>query len=35
VFSESVLLPGRIPRRCMSSLKDVIVSSCAIFGSAT
>ena len=31
--SESVLLPGRIPRCTMSSLNDVIVSSCAIFGS--
>ena len=28
-------LPGRIPRRVMSSLKEVIVSGSAIFGSAT
>src|SRR5918993_455377 len=33
--SDSVLLPGRIPRCTMSSLNDVIVSSCAIFGSRT
>ena len=33
--SSSVRLAGTIPRRCMSSVKDVIVSSCAIFGSLT
>ena len=32
---RSVLLAGRIPRLRMSSLKEVIVSSCAIFGSLT
>ena len=35
VVSESVRLAGRMPRRRMSSLNEVIVSSCAIFGSRT
>ena len=35
VSSESVRLPGRMPRVRMSSLNEVIVSSCAIFGSLT
>ena len=34
-LDESVRLPGRIPRRRISSLNDDIVSSCAIFGSLT
>ena len=35
-FSEDMTrLPGRIPRRVMSSLKEVMVSGSAIFGSAT
>src|SRR5438876_3018341 len=33
--SSSVSLAGRNPRLRMSSVKDVIVSSCAIFGSLT
>ena len=33
--SSSVRLAGRMPRRRMSSVNDVIVSSCAIFGSLT
>ena len=33
--SPSVVLPGSIPRRRMSSVKEVIVSSWAIFGSLT
>ena len=32
VSSESVRLPGTIPRRRMSSLNEVMVSSCEIFG---
>ena len=32
---SSVRLDGTIPRRCMSSVKEVMVSSCAIFGSLT
>ena len=32
---SSVRDAGVMPRRCMSSVKDVIVSSCAIFGSLT
>ena len=32
---ETTRLLGRIPRRAMSSLKEVIVSGSAIFGSAT
>ena len=35
IRSSSVLLPGSMPRRRMSSVKEVIVSSCAIFGSLT
>ena len=35
VFSSSVRLAGSRPRRRMSSVKDVIVSSWAIFGSLT
>ena len=32
---SSVRLAGSIPRRRMSSVNEVIVSSCAIFGSLT
>ncbi len=32
VFIESVRLPGTIPRRRMSSLNEVMVSSWEIFG---
>ena len=35
ISSESVRLAGLMPRRRTSSVKDVIVSSCAIFGSLT
>ena len=34
-WKSTTRLPGRIPRRVMSSLKEVMVSGSAIFGSAT
>src|SRR5688572_9134697 len=34
-WRSSVRLPGTIPRRRMSSVNEVMVSSCAIFGSLT
>jgi hypothetical protein len=35
VLIDIVRLPGTIPRRRMSSLNEVIVSSCEIFGCCT